>query len=206
MAQSTRFRFHPDRVAHFEATGWRAYYDRKWLRLLRLIVALCQEQFHIPFPASWQAAYYVTRAAAAWVPVDHDVAKVQRYYEKFYRLARRHSGLRFDPARAAELETEYNDVHRRLVGQPDKTPFIETMVQLHSVLFGITPEQARYSAEQRVLANNAVDRITGKTSTDPEQDWATLEDHLRNCYRSIQQEILATGEQPARTTAAVARG
>ena len=55
--------FDPDRVAHFEAAGWRAYYERDWLRLLRLLVAVSQEQFRIPFPRSLLAAYHVTRAA-----------------------------------------------------------------------------------------------------------------------------------------------
>ena len=30
----------PDRVAYFEKAGWQAYYDRKWLRVLRLMVQL----------------------------------------------------------------------------------------------------------------------------------------------------------------------
>jgi len=184
-----RLRFNPERVAYFEAAGWRAYYDRQWLKLLRLIVALCQEQFRIPFPTSLLAAYFVTRASVAWAPVDHDMTVVQAFYEKFYRLARRYSGLDFDPARAAALETQYNEVHRRLVGQPDKREFIETMVQLHSVLFGITPEQARPSAELRVLANNTVDLITGRLSTNVEGDWARLEEYLRQCYRSIAQAM-----------------
>lgn len=179
------FRFNPDRVAHFEATGWRAYYDRQWFRLLRLIVTLVQEQFHIPFPVSLLAAYYVTRASIAWAPADHDVATVQDYYTRFYRMARRYSGLTFDPERAGALELEYNDVHRCLVGSPDKTEFIDTMTRLHSTIFTITPEQARESAELRVLANNTVDTITGKTSADPEADWAALEQYLRECYRSI---------------------
>jgi hypothetical protein len=183
------FTFNPDRVAHFEATGWRAYYDRQWLKLLRLVVALCQEQFHIPFPISLLAAYHVTRASVAWVPVDHDVRKVQAFYSKFYRLARRYSGLTFDPEKVGALELEYNDVHRRLSGKPDKTEFNETMTKLHSAIFGITPEQARESAELRVLANNTVDLITSKTSTDPEADWIELEDYLRRCYRSIERAI-----------------
>src|SRR5207247_1942422 len=91
----TMFNFDPDRVAYFEANGWRAYYDRKWLKMLRLIVGLCQEQFHIPFPMSLLAAYYTTRASLAWVPVDHDEQKVLAFLEKFYRLARRYSGLKF---------------------------------------------------------------------------------------------------------------
>lgn len=184
-AKTTHFNFNPDRVAYFEANGWRAYYDRKWLRLLNLVVSLCQEQFRIPFPMSLLAAYYVTRASVAWAPIDHDINVVHAYYEKFYVMARKYSGLNFDPKRVGDLETEYNDVHRRLSGKPDKTEFIETMVKLHSAIFGLTPEQARESAELRVLANNTVDLITSKTSTDVERDWALLEDYLRQCYRSI---------------------
>jgi hypothetical protein len=183
--------FDPDRVARFEAAGWRAYYDRAWPRLLRLIVALCQEQFRIPFHRSLLAAYYVTRAAAAWAPADLDPARVRRFYEGFYRLARRYSGLTFDPGRVADLELAYNDVHRRLSGRPDreKGPFVRTMIDLHSGLFGLTPRQARESAVLRVMANNVVDRITSRRSTDVEGDWRRLEGYLRGCYRSIRREL-----------------
>lgn len=183
------FSFDPERVAHFEASGWRAYYDRRWLDVLRLIVALCQEQFRIPFPASWFAAYYTTRASIAWVPVDHDVQKVHRYLEKFYRIARRYSGLKFDPEQVGSLELRYFDVHRRLVGMEDKSEYIEAMTELHSAIFGISPERARESAEWRVQASNLVDGITSRTSTDVEGDWAKLEDHLTRCYRSIQRHL-----------------
>jgi hypothetical protein len=189
-ASHDKFQFNADRVAHFEATGWRAYYDRQWLRLLRLILSLCQEQFHIPFPVSVLAAYYVVRASAAWAPVDHDEVKVRAFYTRFYRLARRYSGLKFDPEQVGALELRYNDVHRKLVGQPDKAEFIQVMTELHSALFGIAPEAARESAELRVLANNTVDLITGHTSTDPEADWRKLEDYLRQCYRSIGRAVV----------------
>lgn len=181
-----RFRFDPDRVAFHEAAGWRAYYDRDWLKLLRIIVAINQEQFRIPFPVSLLAAYYIVRASVAWVPVDHDDRVVREYYATFYRIARRHSGLTFDPQRAGELETRYNDDHRRFVGIPDKSAFVQTMVELHCCLFGITPAQARESAELRVEACNTVDRITGKISIDVESDWVRTEDCLRRCYRSIE--------------------
>jgi hypothetical protein len=185
------FDFNPERVAYFEAAGWRAYYEHAWLKLLRLIVGLCQEQFRIPFPMSLLAAYYITRASADWVAVDHDAQKIRALHEKFYRIAKRYSGLDFDIARAAELEEQYWDVHRRLAvaKQADKAEFIETMVDLHSVIFGISREQGRESAELRVLANNTVDLITSKSSTDPEADWAKLEDYLRQCYHSIHREL-----------------
>lgn len=186
MAQT--FQMNPERIAYYEAAGWRAYYDRKWLQMLRLIVGLCQEQFHIPFPMSLLAAYYTTRASAAWVPVDHDEYKVLIYLRKFYRLARRYSGLSFDARHVAALELHYFDVHRRLSGKPEKGPFLQSLIELHCAIFGLSEEQARESAEWRLLAANTVDDITSKRSTDIEGDWVKLEEYLRRCYRSIQCE------------------
>lgn len=183
------FRFNPQRVAYFEAAGWKAYYDRKWFKILRLLVALCQEEFHIPFPMSLLAAYYTTRASVAWVPVNHDEQKVLAFLEKFYALAGRYSGLKFDVAKVAALELCYFEVHRRLVEATDKSEFVQVLVELHSALFGLPPEQLRESAELRVRAADAVDRITSKRSTDVEGDWKRLEDDLRQCYRSIQRQL-----------------
>jgi hypothetical protein len=178
------FEFSPERVAY-----WKAYYDHNWPRLLKLVVELVQTQFHIPFPMSLAAAYYVTRASAAWVAVDHDEALIQVYNEKFYRLARRYSGLKFDPAQVAALETRYWEVHRRLSGKPDKTEFINAMIDLHSAVFGVTPDDARESAELRVMANNVLDTITSKTSSSPDADWERCEDYLRQGYQSIQKHL-----------------
>lgn len=183
------FTFDPDQVAYYEVAGWKAYYDHAWFKLLRLVIALVQEQFHIPFPISLLAAYYTTRASVAWVPVDHNLNVVQAYLEKFYRLALRYSGLHFDVEQVATLELQYWIVHRELSGKPDKTAFIEAMVELHSAVFGITKVQAQESGEQRVQANVILDTITGRTSQDPDKDWLKCEEHLRKCYGSIYQAM-----------------
>lgn len=183
------FTFDPDRVASYETAGWRAYYERRWLRLLRLTVDMCQAEFAIPFPKSWLAAYYITRASLAWVPVDHNVKLVQCYLERFYRIAQRSSRLPFDPVRVGALELRYFDVHRRLVGAPEKQEFVQTLIELHSALFGVSPEQARESAEARVLAATIVDEITNGRSDDVPGDWVRIEDALRRCYRSIRRHL-----------------
>lgn len=185
---ATAFSMNPERVAYFEAAGWRAYYDRRWFKMVRLIVVLCQEQFRIPFPMSLLAAYYTARASAAWVPVDHDERKVLNYLRKFYGIARQFSGLQFDARRVAALELRYFEVHRLLSGQPEKEEFLQSLIDLHSAIFGLTPAQARESAQWRLQAATTVDRITSKSSTDIEGDWAKLEEDLRRCYRSIEQE------------------
>jgi len=177
----------PKKVAYYEVEGWKAYYDRAWLRLLRLIISLAEAQFHIPFPQSWVAAYYITRASVAFVPKEHDQTVVRGYLEKFYQLSQRYSGLDFDSAQAADLENEYWEVHRRLSGKPEKTEFIEAMTRLHAAIFGLTLEQARESGELRVEANNVLDTITGHTSTDVARDWLRCADLLNQCYSSIEQ-------------------
>src|SRR4051812_37074528 len=97
-------KIHPERLAELEGGGWRAYYDRDWLRVIRLMVALNQEQFHIPFPLSVVAAFHIAQASVAWGPVEHDVPVVVRHLARYYRMARRWSGLTFEPLKAAELE------------------------------------------------------------------------------------------------------
>ena len=63
------------------------------------------------------------------------------------------------------------------------------MTALHRALFGVTDEVARGSARLRVSANNTVDRITSKQSTDEEADWAALEADLRGRYRLIAAQL-----------------
>ena len=132
--------------------------------MLRLIVGLCQEEFRIPFPMSLLAAYYTTRASLAWVPVNHDERKVLRYLEKFYRVARRYAHLESNSKQVAvlELRSLLSTCTGVLSGKPGEDEFLQTLVDLHSAIFGLAPEQARESAEWRLLAANTVDLITSR--------------------------------------------
>jgi len=179
----------PERLAALEAAGGRADDERRWVQLVGLMVQLNQEQFHIPFPLSVVAAYHVARGSVAWAPVKNDPEVVRRHFTRFYRIARRWSGMPFVPRRAAELEIGYWIEHRRLVGNPDKESFIQAMTALHSHLFGLPAARMRETDEWRIKANNTVDLITGGLSTDVGGDWAKLEEELRQCYRSIQREL-----------------
>jgi hypothetical protein len=128
------FKLDPERIAYLEAGGWRAYYERNWARLLVLMVQLNQEQFHIPFRLSVVAAFHVARGSIAWAPKDNDPEQVRMHFRRFYRMARRWSGLTFEPSTAARLEVDYWIEHRRLVGQPDKSSFIDAMTDQQTVL------------------------------------------------------------------------
>ncbi|MDQ3928167.1 MAG: hypothetical protein M3328_03355 [Chloroflexota bacterium] len=180
--------FDPDRLAHLEVAGFRAYYDRKWLRCFRLLAQLAHEQFHLSLPRAIQAAYYITRASIAWAPVDHDTRKVRLYIRKFYRVAVKHGKtFDFDPDTVARLEYIYWDEHRKLSGRPqsEKAPLIQSLTDLHAAIFNLTPEAALPSAIDRARCTDTVDEITGHRSTDIEADWRIAEDYLRTAYRSI---------------------
>lgn len=185
---SPPFTFDPDHVAYLEAEGWRSYYDKKWLRVFQLMERTASVEFHIPFPLSIQAAYFVTRAAIAFKPVDNDLPGTRAYLEKYYRLVRRYSGLLFDPVEVTRLELEYWIIHRRLSGAPDHSELVNVLTDLHAVTFGIPRERAKESGDWRTKAAITVDGITGRRSTDLAADWRLLEEQLRSCYRSLARE------------------
>jgi hypothetical protein len=183
------FTFDPDHVAKLETEGWRAYYDKKWLRVLYLTERTTATEFHVPFPLSAQGAYFVTRAAIAFKPVDNDLPATRAGLGSYYALVRKWSGLTFDVPAVTDLELEYWIVHRRLSGAADHTELENVLTRLHAATFGIPLERARESGKRRSDAAITVDGITGHRSVDIEADWRRLEEQLRDCYRSLEREI-----------------
>jgi len=192
MSSNAPVSFHPERVAYYEAAGWQAYYDHRWLRAFWLMVRLNREEFRMPLPIALAAAVDVVRASIAFAPVDNDVSKAASFVRRYYEKARRSARFQAESQAVAELEMDYWVVHRELavqrVKQPelDNTgPMVEALTDLHAALFGISPQAARPSAELRALAAKTVDRITGRYSTDVAGDWRQVESYLRQAYRAV---------------------
>src|SRR6478735_920129 len=133
--------FDPDRLAYLEVTGLRAYYDHKWFLMLKLVVQLMHEQFGLSWLRSVQASYYVTRGSVAWAPQDNKPEVTRLYIHKFYDLAVKYGkGLKYDSPTVGEYEFEYWKLHRYRGIHPDSdvAPYVKSLVDLHSALFGIT--------------------------------------------------------------------
>ena len=184
-------RFNPDVIAYYETAGWRAYYDRNWLRAFGLMVHLSESQFHIPFPRSFQAVYHVIRASVAFVPRAHDLDVVRRHLAQFYCIAAESNHGTFDPHAVADLELRYWVIHRELAATPhaDKRPLIECVAALHAALFGRASADLWESAVSRVAAANAVDQITSRRSLDPAADWVLVESNLRRAYQQVKSAV-----------------
>jgi len=192
MSSNAPVSFHPERVAYYEAAGWRAYYDHRWLRAFWLMVRLNREEFRMPLPSALAAAVDIVRASIAFAPVENDVPKAAWFVQRYYEKARRSARFMAEARAVAELEMKYWVVHRELalqrIKQPelDNTgPMVEALTDLHAALFDISPQAARPSAELRALAAKAVDRITGRYSTDVGGDWRQVESHLQQAYRAV---------------------
>ena len=179
------------RLAYLEVAGLKAYYDRRWLDCFRYLLQIAREQFGLSLFRAMQNAYYFTKASIAWAPVDHKAEVTHDYIRKFYSVAKRYgnhgNGLPFDAEKVADIEFQYWVLHRERGMNPtnDPEPYIQCLTELHSAVFGLTTEQTRYSGEKRVEGTDAIDRVTGKRSTDIEADWRKAEAALSEAYRSI---------------------
>jgi hypothetical protein len=188
-----RAEFDPERVAYLEAAGWRAYYDRNWLRVFGLMVQMNREQFRMSLPTALAAAIDIVRASVAFAPIDNDVPAATGHLRAFYAKAQRSLGLPTDARTLAALEMDYWVVHRRLALERKQTPghggdvepMVESLARLHGALFTAPPEAIRRSAELRAQAAVAVDRITGGYSNNVAEDWRLVEDSLRQAYRAL---------------------
>jgi hypothetical protein len=179
------------RLAHLEVEGLKAYYDRRWLDCFRYLLQIAREQFGLSLFRAMQNAYYFTKASVAWAPVDHKAEVTHDYIRRFYRVAKRHGnhgkGLPFDAEKVAGIEFQYWILHRERGINPnnDPEPYIQCLTELHSAIFGLPNEQTRYSGEKRAEGTDAIDRVTGKRSTDIEADWRKAEAALSDAYHSI---------------------
>jgi len=191
--------FDPDRIARLETESWRAYYDRAWLKMARVLVTLHREQFGLSRWRALLATMRSSRAAIVFAPLqNNDPDKARRLLVPYYREVRRALGSAADAETLAAREIDYWIVHRQLAiarkanpaaSDPDALddiePMVATFARLHAALFNSTPADMRASAEYRALAAKAVDRITGGYSDDIPADWARTEDYLRRAYRAI---------------------
>ena len=199
--------FDPDRLARLETESWRAYYDRRWLGMARVLVAAHREQFDMSPVGALLATISASRAAIAFAPLEgSDLDTARRHLVVYYRRVRAALGTTADAATLAERELDYWVVHRRLAiarkadpaaardSLDDVEPMVTAFARLHAALFDSTPELMRPSAEWRALAAVAVDRISGGYSADVAADWATVETRLQHTYRAI---AAITGHRPA---------
>ena len=142
--------FDPNRIGYFEKENYVAYYQKNWLKLLRVSVGLVKESFGLSWLQAIYAAYLVARAEIAFAPFPkNDVPGAKSYLRRFYQFLKNLHHEGFDVARTVELELNWWIVHRKLFGNPENQELVEALKSLYAETYGVEPAKVQEAARQR---------------------------------------------------------
>jgi hypothetical protein len=142
--------FDPFKIAHYEKENYVAYYQKDWLKLLRVSVGLVKESFGLSWLQAAYGAYLVARAEIAFAPFPkNDVPRAEAYMTRFYQFIKNVHREDFDVRRAAQLEVNWWSVHRRLFGNAENQELVDALTGLYAEAYGLNPAKVQAAARQR---------------------------------------------------------
>ena len=142
--------FDPSKIAYYEKENYVAYYQKDWLKLLRVSVGLVKETFGLTWPQAAYGAYLVARGEIAFAPFpDNDVPRAEAFIRRFYQFIKNIHHEEFDVTRAATLEVNWWSVHRKLFGNPENQELAAALTDLYAEAYGIDAAKVQSAAAQR---------------------------------------------------------
>ncbi|HZY43876.1 MAG TPA: hypothetical protein VFF70_03925, partial [Anaerolineae bacterium] len=144
--------FDPRQVAYYEKESWVAYYQRRWFRLLRLLIGLIRSTFGLSLLQAMYISIPSTRAQIAFAPQDNDVPKAIDQMRRFYAYIQKVHHEDFDPVEAARLEVNWWVVHRKHFGHSDNPEVIEAVANLYASAYQVPIDRVRGAATHRAQA------------------------------------------------------
>lgn len=162
--------FDPQKIAYYEKENYVAYYQRDWLKLVRVSVGMVKETFGLNWLQAAYAAYLVVRAEIAFAPYpQNDVPQAKRYMRQFYSFIQNVHHLHLDLDRAAELELNWWIAHRKLFGNPDNQELVDALADIYALAYGVNRDRlldaARYRAQGMLYSDYWVNQ--GKAPNSP---------------------------------------
>jgi hypothetical protein len=152
--------FDPVRLGQQETDAWAAYYRHEWLTFLRAAIGMVRTGFGTDPVRTVVGAFHVLRANQLWAPYpDNDPDGARASMRRFYAMIARDQGLDLDPVRASELEVEWWRLHRARQHDPDVSAeaLVQSLVELYSYVYGVSPDVVREAAQHRVDAMDLSD-------------------------------------------------
>jgi hypothetical protein len=144
--------FDPRKVAHYEKENYVAYYQKDWLKLFRVSVAMVKEAFALSWLQAVYAAYLVARAEMAAAPFpNNDIPLAEAYMRRFYKFIKNIHKEDFDPAQAAELDVNWWVIHRRLFGNAENQELVDALICLYEEVYGAESQKFKEAAHQRAM-------------------------------------------------------
>ena len=145
-------RFDPILVARCEKDSWVAYYQRRWLTLLRLLIGLVRSTYGLSLWQAIRVGIPLTRAQLAFAPQDNDVPAAIAQMRQFFVTIRKLHHEDFDPAEAALAEVSWWVVHRKFFGHSDHPEVIEAVACAYASAYRVDPGVVREAAYHRAQA------------------------------------------------------
>jgi len=144
--------FDPRKVARYEKENYVAYYQKDWLKLLRVSVGMVGEAFALSLPQAIYGAYLIARAEIAFAPVpNNDIPKTEAYVKRFYQFIKNVHHEDFDVERAMNLEVNWWGVHRKLFGNAENQELVDALTDLYVETYGGDSPKIRESARERAM-------------------------------------------------------
>jgi hypothetical protein len=142
----------PRKLAYYEKENYVAYYQKDWLKLLRVSVGMIKESFGLSWPQAAYGAYLIARAEMAFAPFpQNDIPLAEAYVRRFYLFIRKVHKEDFDVERAVKLEVNWWSIHRRLFGIPENQELVEALTCLYEEIYGAKSNKFKEAAYQRAM-------------------------------------------------------
>ena len=185
--------FDPAKIARYETENYVAYYQKDWLKLLRVSIGMVKESFGLSWLQAAYGAYLIARAEIAFAPFpENDLPRAAAYITRFYNYVKgvHHAG--FETARVARLELNWWSVHRKLFGNPQNDELTDALAALYAEAYGVEPERLYDAARLRAAGMLCSDLWVnaGKPASSPLL--AQEEDALFQSYTALK-SVLANG-------------
>jgi hypothetical protein len=182
--------FNPRRVAYYEKENYVAYYQKRWLRLLRVSVGMVKEAFGLSWWQAIYAAYLVARAEIAFAPFpQNNVPRSEAYLRLFYAFIQKVHGEAFDVGQAARTEVNWWIVHRRLFGNPENQELVDALAAQYAAAYGVSPAQVREAAYHRAQGMLYSDRWVNEGQPANSPLLAQEEDALVKAYTALREVV-----------------
>jgi hypothetical protein len=149
----------PHKLAYYEKENYVAYYQKDWLKLLRVSVGMVKEAFGLSWLQAIYGAYWIARAEVAFAPFpNNDIPRTEAYVKRFYQFIQRVHGEDFDVDNATRLEVNWWGIHRKLFGNAENQELVDALRCLYEEIYGATPEKFKQAAYQRAMGMLYSDR------------------------------------------------
>ncbi|HET6821195.1 MAG TPA: hypothetical protein VFH34_01035 [Anaerolineales bacterium] len=142
----------PRKLAHYEKENYVAYYQRDWLKLLRVSVGMVKESFGLSLPQAVYGAYLIARAEMAFAPFpENDIPLTEAYVRRFYEFLRKVHKEDLNVERAVKLEVNWWSVHRKLFGNYKNQELVDALTCLYEEIYGAESDKFKEAAYYRAL-------------------------------------------------------